>query len=88
MAHSPSAGRSAGGAGAEASFIGRGREGGTRWRLRTRWLVNAAGLHAQRVAASLAGVPRASIPRLYLAKASLGRPIASSRLLRPLVSFS
>ncbi len=36
--------------------------------LRARWVVNAAGLHARRVAASVAGVPPGSVPKVWLAK--------------------
>ena len=38
--------------------------------LRCRLLVNAAGLHAHRVAASIEGVPRESIPAVHYAKGS------------------
>ncbi|GIL79165.1 hypothetical protein Vretifemale_8542 [Volvox reticuliferus] len=56
-------------------------------RLRTRWVVNAAGLHAMRVASSIAGLPRSSIPRLHLAKGnyfSLSIRSPFSRLIYPM----
>lgn len=37
-------------------------------RLRARWVVNAAGLHAVRLAAKITGLSRLSIPRMHLAK--------------------
>ena len=56
-------------------------------RLRCRLLVNAAGLHAHRVAASIEGVPRESIPAVYYAKGSyfsLARAAPFQRLVYPL----
>lgn len=55
--------------------------------LATRWLVNAAGLHAQAVAAATAGLPRSVIPKQYLAKGtyfSLSSKAPFSRLIYPL----
>ncbi|KAG2500642.1 hypothetical protein HYH03_001409 [Edaphochlamys debaryana] len=55
--------------------------------LRARWVVNAAGLHAQRLAAAVQGLPRSSIPPLYLAKGnyfSLAGRCPFSRLVYPL----
>jgi L-2-hydroxyglutarate oxidase LhgO len=55
--------------------------------LETRWIVNAAGLEAQAVAASMQGFPKAAIPRRHLAKghyfSSRGRA-PFSRLIYPL----
>lgn len=69
---------------------------GGRWQLRTggdepfelatRWLINAAGLDAQRVAASLHGFPAAAVPRRHLAKGhyfSLARKAPFRHLIYP-----
>ncbi|KAG2438993.1 hypothetical protein HYH02_010784 [Chlamydomonas schloesseri] len=56
-------------------------------RLRARWVVNAAGLHAVRVASTMAGLPRSSIPRLHLAKGnyfSLAGRCPFGRLIYPM----
>ncbi|KAG2443740.1 hypothetical protein HXX76_002086 [Chlamydomonas incerta] len=56
-------------------------------RLRARWVVNAAGLHAVRVASTIADLPRSSIPRLYLAKGnyfSLSGRCPFGRLIYPM----
>lgn len=77
-------------------FLGAEPDGGG-WRLRTggsepftlrcRWIVNAAGLGAQRVAQAVAGFPAAAVPAQFLAKghyfALAGRP-PFSRLIYPL----
>lgn len=55
--------------------------------LKARWIVNAAGLDAQAVAASMEGFPAASIPRRHLAKGhyfSLSGRAPFSRLIYPL----
>ncbi|PNW73822.1 hypothetical protein CHLRE_13g574150v5 [Chlamydomonas reinhardtii] len=55
--------------------------------LRARWVVNAAGLHAMRVAATMVGLPRSAIPRLYLAKGnyfSLAGRCPFGRLIYPM----
>lgn len=60
---------------------------GRRWRLGCRWLVNAAGMHAQRLARAVAGYPRDKIPPAYYAR---GRymtycgPVPFSRLIYPM----
>lgn len=46
----------------------RARHDGTHSEITTRWLVNAAGLHAQSLAHRLEGLDAATIPPLYLAK--------------------
>ncbi|MFO1329066.1 MAG: NAD(P)/FAD-dependent oxidoreductase [Rubrivivax sp.] len=69
---------------------------GERWRVRTggdepfelatRWLVNAAGLQAQAVAAAMQGFPAGAIPRRHLAKGcyfALPRRAPFSRLIYP-----
>lgn len=76
-------------------FVG-ARHDGLRWRVRTggaepfelgcRWLVNAAGLQAQAVAAAIHGLPAAAVPRRRLAKGcyfALGRRAPFSRLIYP-----
>ena len=72
--------RALGGSLALGSQVARGRvasgrleievEGPTRSWVRCRLLVNSAGLHAHRVAASLEGLPRESIPAIHFAKGS------------------
>jgi L-2-hydroxyglutarate oxidase LhgO len=42
--------------------------GGEETSITSRFIVNAAGLHAQKVASTLEGLPRESIPELFLAK--------------------
>ncbi|MBC6436113.1 NAD(P)/FAD-dependent oxidoreductase [Nostoc sp. HG1] len=54
--------------------------------LRTRWIVNAAGLDAQSVAASMVGFPPAAVPRRYLARGhyfSLSGRVPFGRLIYP-----
>ena len=66
-------------------------EGGERMRLTCRQLVNAAGLNAQAVARSVAGLPRAAVPARYLAKGSyfaLSGPSPFERLIYPLPDAS
>lgn len=60
-------------------------------RLRCRRVINAAGLHAHRVAASLEGVPPQSIPTVHLAKGSYFSMSAAApfgRLIYPLHSVA
>lgn len=55
--------------------------------LRCRMLVNAAGLHAHRVAISIEGIPRQSIPPVHYAKGSyfsMSRAVPFRRLVYPL----
>jgi len=61
-------------------------DGQTAASVRTRWLINCAGLGAAEVAASMAAFPRAHIPRLHYAKGtyfSLPGHAAFSRLIYP-----
>jgi L-2-hydroxyglutarate oxidase LhgO len=60
-------------------------------RLRCRRLINAAGLHAHRVAASIEGVPPASIPAVHYAKGSyfsMAGTAPFQRLIYPLHSIA
>jgi L-2-hydroxyglutarate oxidase LhgO len=72
------------------------RRAGGHWVVRTggeeafeieaRWIVNAAGLHAQRVAAAMEGFPAAAIPAQFLAKGhyfSLAARAPFTRLIYP-----
>ncbi len=61
--------------------------GEQRTRIRARWIVNSAGLHAQRVAASLAGFPAAQVPPCHYAKGNyytLAGRAPFSRLIYPI----
>ena len=63
------------------------RASGVNFTLETRWIVNAAGLDAQAVAASMAGFRAAAIPRRHLAKGhyfSLRGRAPFSRLIYPM----
>lgn len=86
-------GAGAGGAGGSGSGNGSARGvgcGPERWSsaaverslLRARWVVNAAGLHARRVAASVAGLPLGAVPKVWLAKvrARFGGELHKERL--------
>jgi L-2-hydroxyglutarate oxidase LhgO len=60
--------------------------GATPYRLQARWLVNAAGLDAQAVAAAMRGFPATAIPRRHLAKGhyfALATRAPFSRLIYP-----
>ena len=73
----------------EAAVVDGGVElvcGADQTRLRTRWLVNCAGLSAVAVAERIAGFPRQHVPRAYLAKGnyySLQAAAPFSRLIYP-----
>ena len=61
--------------------------GEQRTRIDARWVVNSAGLHAQRVAASLAGFPAAQVPPCHYAKGNyytLAGRAPFSRLIYPI----
>jgi len=61
--------------------------GEQRTRIGARWVVNSAGLHAQRVAASLAGFPAAQVPPCHYAKGNyytLAGRAPFSRLIYPI----
>lgn len=60
---------------------------GETWSLRCRWLINAAGLGAQALAARMQGFPQGRVPELHLAKGSyfaLSTPSPFERLVYPL----
>ncbi len=58
--------------------------GGEPTSIATRLLINAAGLHAQRVAASIAGIPPETVPPCYYAKGSYYSLVGKPPFRRPI----